>query len=286
LDDESVSSELRSKITKPLIGLLSFLKTTWLVITSPRVFFKSYVTASPPLSDLGFPLAGAWRRISSKPQRVMRPFQGLATAMGLVAAIASLQAWAWRITDFSERVFGMSQAQMAENSERTIRGFYEKQFGQALTIIDTSHLTGLALLDGPAHEVIKLLQYLYFPLVVSLFLMGRSIKRPLLLHHYVYGVTASLAIFFASNVVGVAVFLLLQAVSPQAALGLANLPVLIGYLAPVYLVVVMPIIVLPAILPVSRARVVAATLVGAALWMTANAVLTRVMLFNLGIVWV
>jgi hypothetical protein len=31
---------------------------------------------------------------------------------------------------------------------------------------------------------------------------------------------------------------------------------------------------------------VAATLVGAALWMTANAVLTRVMLFNLGIVWV
>lgn len=284
LDDESVSAELRSKFTKPLIGLLSFIKTTWLVARSPRVFFKSYVTASPPLSALPFPLAGAWRRISSKPQNVMRPFQGLATALGLAATVAGLQDWAWRVTGFSERVFGMSKAQMAENSERGLRAFYEQQFGRALTIIDTSHLTGFGLFDAPAHEVIKFLQYMYFPLVVSIFLIGRAIKRPLLVHTYVYAVGASVAILFLSNVAGLVVFMLLQSVSPQAALGLSGLPVLVGYVAGAYMVVVLPIIVLPEILPVSRARVGLATIVGAVVWMTANAFMSRVMLFNLGVV--
>src|SRR5262249_56777593 len=114
LDEESVSSELRSKITQPLIALLSFIKTGWLVFRTPRVFFRSYVGAKPPLSDLTFPLAGLWRRISRKPQRVMRPFKMLATAMGLVAAIAGLEDWAWRGTGFSERVFGVSKAAWME----------------------------------------------------------------------------------------------------------------------------------------------------------------------------
>ncbi len=286
LDDESVSGELRSKISKPLIGFLSFLKTAWLVIRSPRVFFKSYVTAAPPLSELTFPLTSLWRRVSPKPQRVMRPFQALATAMGLVAAIAGLQDWAGRITNFSERAYGMSKADVAQRSEEMMRAFYEKQFGQSLTIIDTSHLTGLALFDGPAHELIQLLQYLYFPLVVAVFLAGRNIKRPVVMHQYVYAVAASLAIQFVAGVIGVVVFLLLQGVSPDAALGLSGAPVLAGYLVRVYLLVIMPIVVLPTILPVSRVRVVAATIVGALVWMAGNAIITKVMLFNLGVVWV
>ena len=285
LDDESVSSELRSKITHPLIALLSFIKTGWLVFRTPRAFFRSYAGAKPPLSDLTFPLAGLWRRISGKPQRVTRPFKTLATAMGLVAAIAGLQDWAWRVTGFSERVFGVSRAEMMERARNGTTSFYEKQFGQSLTIIDTAHLTGLGLLDAPAHEILKLLQYMYFPLVVSLFLIGRSIKRPLVVHHYVYAVGTSVGIAFVLNIAGLVVFMLLQAKWPDAAMALSGVPALIGVVTTAYLMVILPVVVLPDILPVSRARVMMATLVGGVIWMAGNYVFTQVMLFKFGILW-
>ena len=285
IDYMESSSELRSKITHPLIALLSFIKTGWLVFRTPRAFFRSYASAKPPLSDLAFPLAGLWRRISDKPQRVMRPFKTLATAMGLVAAIAGLEDWAWRVTGFSERVFGASKAEMMERARNGTMAFYEKQYGQSLTIIDTAHLTGLGLLDAPAHEILKLLQYMYFPLVVSLFLIGRSIKRPLVVHHYVYAVGTSVGITFVLNIAGLVVFMLLQGTSPEAALALSGVPELIGLVTTGYLMVILPIVVLPDILPVSRARVMVATLVGGAIWMAGNYFFAQVMVFKLGIVW-
>lgn len=285
-DEESVTGEIQSKFTTPVTSLLSFLKTTWLVLVSPRAFYTSYTTGSPPLNELTFPLAGFWRLMSSKPQKVMRPFQSLAMAIGLVACIAVLQDWSWRVTGFSERVFGMSTVQMAENTERNLKAFYQSQFGRSLTIIDTAHLSGLALVDGPAHEIIGLLRYMYFPLVLSVFLVGRSIRRSVLMHYYVYAVSTSLAVFFVFNVVGLIVFVLLQAVWPDAALGLSGLPVIIGYLARAYFVVILPVVVLPHILPVTRGRVVAATLVGAVVWMMANWMLSQLLLFNLGVVWI
>ena len=49
--------------------------------------------------------------------------------------------------------------------------------------------------------------------------------------------------------------------------------------------VILPIAVLPDILPVSRARVMVATLVGGVIWMASNYVFTQVMLLELGILW-
>jgi len=250
------------------------------------VFYISYLTGSPPLSKLTFPLTGLWHSISSNQQKILQPFQNLAMAIGLIAFISVLQEWFWRITRFSERAFGMTADQLAESSERNLKIFYESQFGRSLTIIDTAHVTGLAFIDGPAHEIIGLLQYMYFPLVVSVFLVGRSIRRSVLMHYYVYAVSTSLAVFFVFNVIGLIMFLLLQAVSPNAALGLSGLPVLIGYIARAYFVVVLPVAILPHILPVTRSRVVAATLVGAVVWMAANWILTQLLLFKLGVVWI
>jgi hypothetical protein len=48
-------------------------------------------------------------------------------------------------------------------------------------------LLGIAFVDGPAHEIIALLQYMYFPLVISIFLVNRAIRRSVLMHFYVYG---------------------------------------------------------------------------------------------------
>lgn len=283
LDDESVSAELGAKIIHPLIGLLSFVKTAWLVALRPRVFFRSYATADPPLSDLSFPLAGIWRRLSAKPQRVMRPFQALATAIGLVALTAGLEDWAWRVTAFSERAFGMSKAEMTAATRQNLSAFYEKQFGHALTILDTAHLTGVSLLDAPVHEIVKLLHYMYFPLVVSLFLIGRSIKRPMVMHLYVYAIAANVGMLFVTSLFGLGAFMLFQAVSPDAAVLMSGLPSLVGVLTSIYLVVVLPIVVLPEILSVSRARVVVATLAGGVLWMLGNYVVSQVMVFGLGI---
>jgi hypothetical protein len=256
----------------------------WLILISPTTFFKSYTTGLPPLSQLTFPLAGLWQLASSKPQKVMRPFQSLAVAIGLVAFIAVLENWAWRITGFSERVFGMSPEQMASNWERNLKTFYEQQYGKQLTIIDTSHLSGIAFVDGPAHEIIALLHYMYFPLVVSIFLVNRAIRRSVLMHFYVYAVSASLAVFFVSNIAGLIVFLLLQGVWAEAAVALSQLPVMAGDIARAYFLVILPVLVLPNILPLTRGRVVAATLVGALAWMTANYMLTQLLLFNLGVV--
>ncbi len=121
LDGESVSSEIASKFTTPVTSLLSFLKTTWLVLVSPRAFYASYLTGAPPLSELTFPLAPLWRRFTSKLQKTMPPFRCLAMEIGLIALIAALTDWSWQVTHFSERVFGVSSAQMAENSERNLK---------------------------------------------------------------------------------------------------------------------------------------------------------------------
>jgi len=214
----------------------------------------------------------------------MRPFQSLAVAIGLAALIAVLEKWAWRITGFSERVFGMSLEQMASNFDRNLKTFYEQQYGKQLTIIDTSHLSGIAFVDGPVHEIIALLQYMYFPLVVSIFLVNRAIRRSVLMHFYVYAVSASLAVFFVSSIAGLIVFLLLQGLSAEATVALSGLPVLAGDIVRAYFLVILPVLVLPNILPVTRGRVVAATLVGALACITAN-MLTQLLLFDLGVEW-
>jgi hypothetical protein len=87
------------------------------------------------------------------------------------------------------------------------------------------------------------------------------------------------------GLLGVGLFLLLQGVSAEAAVGLAMIPELAGYMARIYFVVLLPILIFPKVLPVTRARVVTATAVGAVIWMAANVIISQLALFTFGVVW-
>jgi len=284
LTEDTVTGEIGSKLTKPIVTLLSFIKTVWLVAFQPRQFYTSVTTAQPPLSDLSFPLSGLWRRVSSGRQRVMQPFAALATAIGLLATANLVGDWAWRITQLSERTFGMPRAEVEAASERSLREFYEQQFGQTLHIVNTEHLTGVSLVDGPAREIIGVLSYVYFPLVVLLFLRKREVRREVLLSFYVYSVSASLAVVFVCAIVGVLLFLLLQGAAANAAVAAAGVPSLAGYAARIYFVVVLPLLVFPKVLTVTRGRMLTATVIGSIAWMTANAVYSALSIMTLGVV--
>jgi hypothetical protein len=249
---ESVSAEVRSTATTPLVTLLS----------------------------------GLWRRVSPGLQKVTPPFRCLASAIALIALIGVLQDGVWRVTGFSERVFGMSSSDLGARQWAELERFYEREYGQRLTKIETAHVTGIGLVDQPVRQVFELLQYMYFPLVVSLFLVDRAVRRHALVHFYVYAVCASLMVLFVLNLVGLAVFVLLAGVSPDAALGLSGLPVLVGGLAKIYFLVVFPVVLLPSLMQVTRRRVLLATLTGAVVWMAINWVMTRILLFGLGVVFV
>jgi hypothetical protein len=105
------------------------------------------------------------------------------------------------------------------------------------------------------------------------------------MHSYVYAIATNVGIMFVTSILGLGGFILLQGVSPQAAIMTNGIPALIGVVSSIYLVVVLPIVVLPEILPVSRLRVIVATLVGGVLWALGNYAISQLLLMRLGILW-
>jgi hypothetical protein len=274
--DETVSREIGSKLTNlTTTTLLPFLKATWLVLRMPRQFFTSYVTATPPLSELSFPLAGVWRRLAPGRQRVMQPFQSLALAVGLVAGVAGLQESARQTAFIAPTPADQRQAER----EQSLQASYEQRFGRPLLIVRKARLTGWSVIDRPAHEFIRLFEAIYFPLVVLLFLRHRNVDRHVLLHYYVYALAAALTIIAVCEVLGAAGMLALVHTSWELlALVLVMMPPLVGFLARAYFVVLLPIVVFPRVLPVTRLRVISATAVGALVWGAANEIVRRMLL--------
>ena len=280
---QSVAAELRSAAITPVVTFLSFLKTTWLMLTSPTRFYRSYLTGVPPLGDLDFPLSRSWRRLRPGLQKAMPPFRCLASAIALIAIIGVARDGVWHVTGLAEHVFGGSASEVRERQWAELEGFYQQQHGRRLTRIDLARLTGVGLIDQPARQILDLLHYMYFPLVVALFVAGKAIKRHALMHFYVYAVAASLTLFVAFNLVGLALFAALAGMSLDAAMGLSGVPVILGYLAKTHFVVVLPIVVLPRLMPVTRRRLLVATLIAAMISAAGNVTMIRI-LFGLGVV--
>ena len=95
-----------------------------------------------------------------------------------------------------------------------------------------------------------------------------------------------LVVVATSEVVGAAGMLALIHTSwPDVlVLGLVMTPEVAGYVVKAYFLVLLPIVVFPRVLPITRLRVIKATVVGALVWAAANAIVTRV-LFAFDVMW-
>ena len=264
-----------AKVTDPLTTGLSLFKTAWLVLFAPTRFFASYFTGAMPLAQLTFPLAALWRRISSKPLLALRPFQCL--GIGLVLAAFTDIVWRW--------LYDLDPGNWKGTADwQEIRLWYQQQYGQQLKTLDLGHLTGFGLLDEPIYQVVQLLAYSYFALIVGWFLAGTEIRRNQYMRYHAYAVGTALVLKFIAYLAGFALFAILIGVSRTAAHAITDLVlILLGYLPMLWFIAVLPILVFPRVLSVSRARMLVATVCGLGLAGAFNWWFTNKTLFGMGL---
>jgi hypothetical protein len=252
----SALAHVAAKIRSSFIAFLSYLKTTWLILTQPTRFFRAYFDQSQALADFAFPLSGIWRLLSGKPQTVLQPFESLLAGVALLAVIAGLSASVAKIARFNERTD--KKAPTMEELQK----FYEKQYGRKLTVVETERLTGIALVDNPLGELITLLKYLWHPMLIAAFLRPARTHRRQLLQFFIYAMGAALVFNAFFNLGELVVFTVLIDFPGRISRGLSAGVGLLGGVAIIYFAVFLPIIVLPALFPWTRRRVVLA-IVGA-----------------------
>jgi hypothetical protein len=283
LEKESVSEEIRSKLTSPLIAALSFAKAVWLTWASPAVFFRSCFTGLPPLSELPFPLSSTWSVVDSSAQKVARPFACLAIAMVLVTALGSLERAAWQVNGFGEKLFGMSMSEARERAEAQLKEYYRSVHGRNVHFVDSAHLTGIDIVDKPLEEIFKLLNYALFAIVAVFVLTQGDVKGHQVMHAYVYMISAAIAASAVLSALGIAVFALGASAGSISTVALSGLGQLCGYLLIIYFVVVLPIMVLPDALELSRPQVVVATCIAAGSWLFVRYLFFSVLQSQLGV---
>jgi hypothetical protein len=103
------SSVMEHVVAEPLVEFLALLKTTWLMLSSPVVFFREVLLGSGGLAKHPFFLAAAWRLVSKRPQKVLDPVKylilayGVTVFMGWVAGVnppndeLNIPDWAWHL---------------------------------------------------------------------------------------------------------------------------------------------------------------------------------------------
>jgi hypothetical protein len=247
----SALAHVAAKIRGSFVAFLSYLKTTWLILTQPRRFFRAYFDQSQPLADFAFPLSGIWRLLSDKPQTVLQPFESLLAGVALLAVMAGLSASVAKIARFNERT-------KKAVTEEELYKFYEEHFHQKLTVVETERLTGIALVDNPLGELVTLLKYLWHPLLIAAFLRPARAHRRQLLQFFVYAMGAALVFNAFFNLGELVVFTALIDFPERISRGLSAGVGLLGGAAIIYFAVILPIIVLPALFPWTRRRVVLA----------------------------
>jgi hypothetical protein len=283
-EKESVSEEIRSKFTSPLVAALSFAKAVWLTWISPVRFLRSCFTGVPPLSELPFPLSSVWRLVDPGPQKVSSPFSSLAFAIVLVSVLGSLEQAAWRVNDFGERLFGESQSEMRERGEARLKEYYQSEYGRSLHFVDSDHLTGIAIIDRPLEEIFGLLNYAFFAIVAVFVLARGNVKGHRFTEAYVYLISAAIAASAVLSALGLVVFSLGAAAESIGTVALSGFGQLAGYLLVVYFVVILPIVILPKVLDVSKSKVVVATCVATGTWLLARFLFFSVLQWQLGII--
>jgi hypothetical protein len=219
------------------------------------------------------------------PQKVTRPFHCLAIAIALVTVLGSLERAVWRVNDFGERLFGVSQSEMRERGEAQLKNYYESTYHRTLHFVDSAHLTGVDMLDKPLEEIIGLLNYAYFGLVAVLVLMRGKVKRHQVVHAYIYMISAAMVASAVFNGLGLAVFSVGAEAGSLGVVGLSGLGQLLGYLLVIYLVAIRPIVVLPRVLDLSGPRVALATGIATLVWLVSRFLFFTVLQWQVGIIW-
>jgi hypothetical protein len=280
-NEETGSRHIGSKLADLAGTLWSFVTTVWLVLRAPRRLLASFLTATSSLSEPSSLLAIGWRPQAPVQRRVIPPIQCLAIAVGFAAALAGLPEWA-RQTAF---IRPQSAAQHREQLEQEFRVSYEQRFGRPL-IVRTDGLSGWPVIDVPAHAVISLLEAMSLPLVVLLLLRHPRVDRLILIRYYGYAVAAALTAIAICDVMGSAGMLaLVHTTWPDLlVLGFVMLPSVASPVAMGYFVLLVPIVVFPQALPLTRSRVVSATVVGALVSWAAKEIVRRVSP-ALGVMW-
>ena len=274
--DEGLGDEVGSKLVGPAIAALAAVKTAWLVLLAPTSFFDSYFNNKTPLAELTFPLSPLWRRLSHKPQRVLGPFECLASGLVLAAFCDTVASWMDRLIQSGRR---------DPMQDVRFQDWFEQQYGHRLTRVDLGHLTGISIIDDPLHQVIQVLFYCLVALLVGLFLRGTRVRRHQFLHYHAYAVGTALSLRAVAYVCGFGLAAVLIGLSTLAARFMVDLELLLlGLLPMIWFLALLPILLFPRVLPITRRRMTFAAICGLALAGALNWLWGSLTLYGMGLV--
>jgi hypothetical protein len=253
-EDVGLGAEIGAKLSEPLEAGFATLKTTWLVGLAPTRFFDAYFNATQPLDGLDFPLAPIWRIASKKPQHVLAPFKFLAVGLILAAFCDTVDGW----------IAALAPPEAHHDvTDPALGRWFEIQYGHKLHFMDLGHLTGIAGLDEPIHQILQVLYYSFAAVMIGCLLVGTRVPRRKYLHYHLYAVGAALVLRAAAFLASFALAALLAGISRILTRFVVDLVQLsFGFLPMIWFIAVLPILVFPRVLPVGRGRILAAVLGG------------------------
>ncbi|HEU0080091.1 MAG TPA: hypothetical protein VFQ76_20760, partial [Longimicrobiaceae bacterium] len=103
------NSVMEHVIAEPLVEVMALLKTSWLMLTSPVLFFREVLVRNGFLASRPFFLAPLWRLVSKRPQKVLDPVKYLILAYGVTLFMSwvsggtapheeiNIPDWAWEL---------------------------------------------------------------------------------------------------------------------------------------------------------------------------------------------
>lgn len=251
IDAGSIGQEVRSRFNTPVLAALGFSKAVWLIITRPAAFSRAWLKGPQAMAELGFPLAGLWRRLAGGRQEILAPFKSMFFALGLVAAVGGLEQLAW-VASGKQQIYELAVKRQEAGMQEAAR----RHFGRSVKFVDVGKLTGIGPLDAALKETWNLVSYLAFAIFVGAFMPKAGLVHVRAAEQYfAYAVAAGLALLAAARALGALLFIPLAQRSLDAALGMASaITLFLGYLPMIWLGAALPIMFFPAILGASRSQ--------------------------------
>jgi hypothetical protein len=228
-----------------LSHFLEFLRTVVSVLTRPRAFFTEQADS----------------RFRDR-QRVEIPSikEYIGLAVGLSALVAPLHHALLRAGGFPEQFL-----QLAQRDWKDIAQDYAQASGQDLTLVDLSHMTGIAWLDSPIEDVARLGVYALFSGMFWVFSRAR-LPLGLMMRYFVYAIGACIVVNTVFVLLGDAVFVLAPGSGSWESMHSLIWIQQIGDIARLLFLFVVPAVIFPAILRIPRSAVVWPTVLSALTW--------------------
>ena len=235
-----------------------FLRTVREIVLRPRRFFAEQIAPDRSVAD-------------APTLRPLSPFKHLGLGIGLATLATPLHQAILRAGGFPSHLIDL-----ANGSSQDMIANAQKVLGHAVVLVDLEALTGIPMIDKPIEDAARTATYFLLATLFWVFSGSRIPVRPVMAY-FAYAFGAMLVLDVAGNLLGDLLFLVLPGGWQSRTFAAGAVSDLAGLVRLAY-ILVFPALIFPALLGVSRATVIGATMLACLSWGLGGLLLTQIML--------